>query len=276
MEDEIQGNIGILVSKPTAATLTPEVKGYGKVLDASTFSGLMNELANAKAASLASSNELARLKTLIGQGNASERTLQTAEAAALKDQLAIQSAMDRFTQTWGTKLAAMSDLSSLSATLNSQKSALLRVDLPVGERLEDEPKHARIFTLADKEGEAEYVGMTTTADPSTLTRGYLFLVKTNSLGLVSGEPVVALLQTKGEPLTGVLIAGESVVRAEGMAWVYVLNTGGESFTRVSIPLDHPMGDGWFVTKEISTRDNVVIDGAQTLLSEEQKGAIKAD
>jgi hypothetical protein len=276
MEDEIQGNIGILVGKPAAGTLTPEIKGFGKVLDASTFSGLMNELSSARAASLASSNELVRLKTLIGQGNASERTVQTAEAAALKDQLAIQSAMDRFTQTWGSKLASQTDLVALSQALNAQKSVLVRIDLPVGERLEGDPLHARLFTLANREGEADYVGSTTSADPSTLSRGYLFLVKTNSLGLVSGEPVTALLQTKNETLTGAIIVQDSVVRAEGMAWVYVLNTGGESFTRMSISLDHPIANGWFVDKGVSTNENVVIEGAQTLLSEEQKGAIKAD
>jgi hypothetical protein len=190
--------------------------------------------------------------------------------------LAIQSAMDRFTQTWGSKLASQTDSLALSQALNSQRSVMVRIELPVGERLEGDPLHARLFTLAGKEGEADYVGSTTTADPSTLSRGYLFLVKTNNLGLVSGEPVTALLQTKRETLSGAIIAQDSVVRAEGMAWVYVLNAGGESFTRMSISLDHPVANGWFVEKGVSTNDNVVIDGAQTLLSEEQKGAIKAD
>ncbi|MDB6129885.1 MAG: hypothetical protein JWM04_992 [Verrucomicrobiales bacterium] len=276
LEDEIQGNIGILVAKPAAGTLTPEAKGFGKVLDSSTFSGLMNELSGAHAASLASSNELVRLKTLVAQGNASERTLQSAEAAALKDQLAIQSAMDRFTQMWGSKLASFPDLVALSQSLSSQKSMLVRIDLPVGEHLNTEPAHARIFTLSEKEGEGDYVGSTTTADPSTLSRGYLFLVRTNTLGLVSGEPVTAYLQSKSEPITGAVVLRESVVRAEGFAWVYVLNAGGESFTRTSIPLEHPIAEGWFITTGVSTNDNVVIEGAQTLLSEEQKGAIKAD
>src|ERR1041384_5049991 len=89
MSDETQGNIGLLVGKPSASTVAPELTGYGRVLDPAPLAALLSELASARAAQAASSNELVRLKTLAGNGNASERALQAAEAAALKDQLAV-------------------------------------------------------------------------------------------------------------------------------------------------------------------------------------------
>src|SRR5881396_3297555 len=81
IDDETQGNMGLLVTHPEAAQLSPELKGYGRVLDAAPLAALMTELASAQATGVASSNELARLKTLTDQGNASTRALQTAEAA---------------------------------------------------------------------------------------------------------------------------------------------------------------------------------------------------
>ena len=105
MDDETQGNIGILVAKPAAAQLSPEVKGYGRVLDPTPLAMLMTELATARAACVASSNELVRLKILAAQGNTPERALQTGEAVALRDQLAIQSARDRLTLSWGKSVA---------------------------------------------------------------------------------------------------------------------------------------------------------------------------
>jgi hypothetical protein len=67
-----------------------------------------------------------------------------------------------------------------------------------------------------------------------------------------------------------------VVRTEGKGWVYVLNEGGEALTRKEIALDRPTETGWFVTRDITASDHVVVTGAQVLLSEELKASIKAD
>jgi hypothetical protein len=103
-------------------------------------------------------------------------------------------------------------------------------------------------------------------------QGFLFLLKPNSLRLTSGEAVVGYLKIPGEPLAGVIIPREAVVRVEGAGWVYVLNSAGDAFTRVEVALDHPAEAGWFVTKGVSSGDYVVVTGAQQLLSIELKGA----
>ena len=79
----------------------------------------------------------------------------------------------------------------------------------------------------------------------------------------------------GDPLTGVIVPRDSIVRLEGAGWVYVMNKGGESFTRRKIPLDRPTDAGWFVTGSLKTDDYIVVTGAQTLLSEELKAALIA-
>lgn len=276
MSDETQGNIGILVAKPAAAQLSPEVKGYGRVLDPTPLATLLTELASARAAYVASSNELVRLKILAAQGNAPERALQTGEAVALRDQLAIQSARDRLTLSWGKSIAEQTDLTAFVQSLTSQNTLLARVDLPLGETMSAPPTGARLVTLGGDSLEAELLGAAPNVDPLTQGRGFLFLAKPKAAPLLPGEAFTGFLKIPGEPLAGVLVPRAAVVRTEGAGWVYRLDGGSESFTRIQVALEHPQESGWFVTSGVSTNDYLVVTGAQILLSEELKASIKAD
>jgi multidrug efflux pump subunit AcrA (membrane-fusion protein) len=276
IDDETQGNMGLLVTKPAAVEQSSELKAYGRVLDPSPLAGLMTELATAQAAFIASSNELARLQMLAAQQNASERALQTAQAAAQRDQLAIQSAKDKLALSWGRGIAEQTNLAAFIQPLTTLAAVLVRVDLPIGETLARPPQGARIAALSGKTAEGEFLGTASNVDPQTLGRGAIFEIQPNSLGMMSGEPVTAFLQMPGTPVTGVRIPSEAVVRTEGRAWAYVMNTGGDAFTRIDISLDHPIAGGWFVRSGVSTNDYLVTTGAQTLLSEELKSSLKSD
>jgi len=272
MSDDAQGDLGILVKSLAAFQMNPEQKGYGRVLDPAPLAALVTELASAHAAYSASSSELARLKTLEGQGNASTRALQTADAAALRDQLTVRSVRERLTLSWGKAVADQKDLPAFAESLGSLEAALVRIDLPVGETMTAPPIGARIATLSAQSAEAEYLEPAVSVDPQTQGRGFIFLLKPNSLRLTSGESVVGYIKTPGEPLAGIIIPREAVVRTEGAGWVYVLSSAGDAFTRVEVALDRPTEAGWFVTKALSAGQYVVVTGAQQLLSIELKGA----
>ncbi len=276
MDDETQGNIGIKVAKPAAIQLRPELKAYGRVLDPTPLAALMMELAADRAASVASSNELARLKTLAGQGNTSTRALQSGEAAALRDQLAVDSVMDRLALGWGKAMADQKAPPGLIRALTSQEAALIRVDLPAGEMPAAAPASARVVKLTGSSVEAELLGPAPNIDLQTQGQGFIFLVTSNAVRLLPGEAVTGYVKVPGDPWAGVVIPPEAVVRTEGSGWVYVLTGGGGAFTRMRIDLDRPVETGWFIAKNISGKDYVVVVGAQTLLSEELKASIKAD
>ena len=144
----------------SSAQLKPEIKAYGRVLDASPLVALIAELAIAQAASGASQAELNRLKTLAGQNNASERALQTAEAAATRDRVQVESARLRLLSGWGSAIAGRSDLPAFAQSLGSLASVLVQVDLPAGEAAKATPTGARLVTLADdaKPIEAQWLG----------------------------------------------------------------------------------------------------------------------
>lgn len=276
MDDETQGNAGILVTKPAPAQFAPELKAYGHVLDPAALAALLTELGSVQAAQAASSNEFARLKLLVPQGNASERALQTAEAAARRDQLAVQSAVDRLVWLWGKGVAEQSDLPGFVRSLALQQTALVRLDLPAGENLKAPPIGARLITLSGDSAEAEFLGAASNVDPQTLGRGLIFLLKTNAARLLAGETLTGYLKLPGDPLNGVIVPTSAVVRSEGSAWVYVLNKGGAAFTRMPVSLDHPLDAGWFVSQGVDATNYLVTTGAQILLSEELKATIKAD
>ena len=147
----------------------------------------------------------------------------------------------------------------------------MRIDLPVGETLKAQPAGARIATLSGQSAEAEFLEPAPSVDPQMQGRGFIFLLKPNSLRLTPGSPWWAISRFPESRLAGVIIPRDAVVRTEGAGWVYVLNAAGDAFTRVQVALDHPTEAGWFVTKGVSAGDYVVVTGAQQLLSFEIKG-----
>ena len=271
MNDEMQGDLGIVVKKAEAAELKPELKGYGRVLDPATLAAQLTELATAQAAYLASSNELARLKTLEGQGNASIRGLQSAEATAARDRISLQAARDHIAVAWGRAITDQKDLPALVEALTRLDSALVRVDLPVTHALPPTPVSARLYGMSGQSADGEFLGPATAVDSQIPGRGFFLLVKQNNSRLVTGEAVTAYLQVPGEPQAGVIVPRDAVIRTEGAGWVYVLNAAGDAFTRTQIVLDRPTEGGWFVAKGVTPGNYFVITAAQQLLSVELKG-----
>ena len=276
ISDDTRKDIGLQLAKAAAAQFSPELKGFGRVEDTAAFAGLVNDLASAEAGYVVSSNELDRVKTLAGQGNASARVLQAAEAAATHDQLAVEAARDHLLLSSTPALVGRTDLPAFVQSLTAGNASLVRLDLPAGEVPPAMPVGARITSLSGGSADAEFLGPASATDPQTQGRGYFFLVSSNSLGLAPGEAVTGYLKLPGDPLSGVVVPGDAVVRTGGAGWIYVLDSGGKSFTRKTIALDHPAEGGWFVTNGVSPGDALVIIGAQTLLSEELKASIQAD
>jgi hypothetical protein len=276
IDDETQGNIGLKVAHPAAVELAPESEGHGRVLDAAPLVALLTELASSQAAYAVSSNELVRLKTLAGQGNASARALQAAEAAAQHDQLAVQSAKDRLALGWGKDLENQNDVPAFIQALTSLEMVLVRVDLPAGEIMKTPPVGARIVTLSSNSAQAEYVGPASNVDPQIQGQGFVFIVKANAGRLSPGATVTGHIAAAGESVAGVVIPSEAVVRTEDAGWIYVLQGNAEDFVRTKIPLDHATEGGWFVRTGVTATDYLVVTGAQMLLSEELKGTAKPD
>ena len=271
LDRQMQTHMGLKVEPLVAAELSPEIKGYGRVLDPAPLAALVTEAASAQAALQASSKEYERLKVLYSQNqNASARALEAAEAAMNKDQITLESVQSRLLLGWGQAVASQADLPTFVRSLVAQETALVRVDLPLGEDLPASPNGGRIAPLGEPEhlSDAQYLGPAPSADPQMQSRGVLLLVKAGRLP--PGTAVLAWLTVPGERQSGVIMPRGAILRHEGRTFMY-LQTAADAFERKGVTLGHPTGDGWFVSEGFGPQDKVVVIGAQELLSEEMKG-----
>jgi membrane fusion protein, multidrug efflux system len=90
-----------------------------------------------------------------------------------------------------------------------------------------------------------------------------------------GAPVLAYLPVPGGRRAGVFVPRSAVVRFQGRAWVY-LQTEEESFVRRELAQAEPTDSGWFTSVGLAAGEHVVVEGAQVLLSEEQKHQIEQE
>jgi hypothetical protein len=267
-----QERIGLKTAPLESAQLSPEVKGYGRVIDPSPLSALQVEQLSAQASLDASTREYERLKGLYAQDqNVSARALEAAEAARKKDQLLVESAKARLALMLGPAAMMQSNLHEFIGSLVSLKTALVRMDTPLGEALPSPPARARLAPVAAEERPiaAEFLGPAPAADPQTQSQGFFFLVKAGSFA--PGTAVTGWLQIPGEAQRGIIVPRPALLRHEGELFVYV-QTDDETFRRTELHAERPLENGWFVRSGLAPNDKVVIAGAQQLLSEELKAA----
>src|SRR5262249_4273060 len=156
LDAESQQHARLQVAELAAGSFKPELKSYGRVLEPAPLAVLVAEIASAAAALEASSKEFQRLKLLHSEGqNVSARALEAAEAATKRDQIALDVAQSKLLSGWGKGIASQPDLPAFVRSLTTLETALVRVDLPLGEALRQAPLGARIGPVAAAEGPTE-------------------------------------------------------------------------------------------------------------------------
>jgi hypothetical protein len=246
-------------------TLAPEVQGFGRVLDATSFASLVAEVETARGALAASEKELERAKKLFAAGgNASAQAVETAEAGALRDRAALGSALARLNATWGRDVAQNSAM--LSAALE-KGGALVRIDLLPGEISAAAPKQARVNLPGRTENFiAEIVGPAPAADAQVQGTSFLGLVRESSLA--AGAAVRATVAGVGEAANVLAIPRRAVVYHQGSAWIFVLGEE-DTFERKLVTLGRGVdGDAVSVLSGLEADEQVATTGAQQLLSAE--------
>lgn len=270
LDKEAQNHAGLKAAALEGLEIYPEIKGFGRVLDPSALATQLVEIGAAKATLEASRKEYERLKTLHSQNqNVAARALEAAEAAAKRDEILFQAAQARLMVGWGKSVTERKELPGLVDSLISVKSAIVRIDLAVGQALRGVPTAIRIKPLVSEETffDAEFLGLAPKADPQIQGQGFLFLVQTN--GLAPGTAVTGYLKIPGPAKKGVSVPNTALVRFESEVFVY-LQISEDTFRREEAKLDTPTAKGWLVTEGLKPGEKVVVAGAQQLLSEELK------
>ena len=268
IDAETQARIGLKMETPVAAQWQPQLRAAGRVVDPLAFTAAAADYETARAATETSQRELERTQKLAGQNNVSPRALETAQAMAAHDLLALKSARAKFTSEWGVQLAARTNLVAFGENLQTDDTALVKLSLPVGTFPNPLPPSATVYFFNDETNSmaadfTDNLGI----DPATQVQTLLFSANKK---LPPSAAVTGFLKTSGERVHGVIVPAGAVLRHEGKGWIYV-QTETNQFVRAEIPLDRLVADGWFVSENLSATNRIVTSGAQTVLSAELGG-----
>ena len=118
---------------------------------------------------------------------------------------------------------------------------------------------------------ATFVAESPQIDPAFPGETYFYLVSGG--GLRTGMRVAARIKLGSVPTSGVIVPAAAVVWHAGKAWAYVKDDEG-SFARFEVSTADELEGGWFNTTGFDDDDEVVVSGAQLLLSEELKYQIR--
>lgn len=281
---EAQKTAGIATEELKPRLHRIRVAAYGRVLDPEginysrrIYSASTAGLEKANAALKASEEEYARLKALNASAkNVSDRALQAAEAQLAADKSGVasargelQSARDAITLKWGPTLSewVFSYSPSLQDIL-SAKNVLLQITVPPAIHLQGIPKKVGIETPTGGEASANFVSRAATTDPKIQGLSFIYIAPSSSGRLLPGMDVTAQMPS-GRAQTGFFVPFSAVVWLQERAWVYI-KKGETGFARVEVPTSNPVREGYFVSGVFSTGEELVIKGAQVLLSEETR------
>lgn len=277
-DEQRAGHIGVMPL--TSSTIQPATTAYTTVIDLQPFFDLHNRAAAARsnlqstqAQASASRSQYERDHALFNDNrNVSQKTLQDAKAVMLTDEAKwqaakiAQNALDAtLRQKFGNALAnaAVASTSDLLQQLMRGHSEVLRVTLPMKDGT-SAPAQISVDDLNGRLISARKLSASPQSDPSIQGRPYFYITDAT---LPTGTRTIAHVPSAGKSTQGLLIPESAVIWYGGQQWTYV-KTGADRFTRRYVPSALAVDNGFIVTSGFRAGDEVVVRGAQLLLSEE--------
>lgn len=155
--------------------------------------------------------------------------------------------------------------------LIQRQDYLVQVTLPPDVLVTAPPATATIQLDNGQQKEIHFISPATKTNASIQGVSLLYTVPA-STDLLPGINVLALLPLDSS-IDGVVIPGSAIVWWQGQAWVYV-RTNPSTFARRTIATDYPLPEGGYLVRNLVGGTEVVIQGAQMLLSEEFRAQIQ--
>jgi uncharacterized lipoprotein NlpE involved in copper resistance len=268
--------LAIATSTAQDYTFTPEVEGYGLVLDHETIAQRVADVLTAHVAVQQSQSALARMHQLADTPGAySQENSENIVRQAAADQAALTLAQRKLSATLGLNPPwQAADENATLAALASSNLKLVRVTFPL-DALHGEPKSLRIARLSNSSTRQNWSVnqiWNAPADSAMPGRSYFALLK--SADLSEGEHVMVWAPV-GASEHGVLVPGDAIVISEGSYWCYVQTAPG-SFKRVPVDSRQPVDDGYFVREGLKAGDVIVTQAASLILARESGSVSQAD
>jgi hypothetical protein len=157
------------------------------------------------------------------------------------------------------------------ARLVQRQDYLVQVTLPPGVLVTIPPPTAAIQLENGQRKDIHFISAATKTNVSIQGVSLLYTVAASS-DLLPGMNVLAFLPLDST-VDGVVVPGPAIVWWQGHAWVYV-QTGPSTFARRAIATDYLLPEGGFLVRTLTSGTEVVVQGAQMLLSEEFRAQVQ--
>lgn len=282
---------GIATRPLTAAETADVTEVYGTVVNIQPlleargrYLAAMAEAGARRATAAAAEAEFRRTQALYrDERNASEQALRNAEARyraedaqAAAAQANVEAQYDTLRTAWGPTIAGWASRpgAAVLQRLLRREAHLVQLAFPYGV-----PRAAvrSRFSVVPVIGAARPRPVRFVSDAPQvegLLPGQTFFYLVDGADLRVGSRVTAQVGTGSGTRRGVIVPAEAVVWHAGKPWVY-LRADDDTFARYSISTSREQAGGWFDSGgELKEGDEVVVSGAQLLLSEELKFQIR--
>lgn len=279
---------GIRTVALQGATLNPEQAVQGKIVDISPLLELRTRYRATQAEArigettlaLAQKNRdrLARLsqESIIATKDlvAAESMLatETTKAATLRHRL--QELREEALHSWGPELfrLAIEEDSALWDGLLKRQKVLALVALPASQSLPPGTRTIHVARNRDREHAVRAEFLSAAPNTDNFVQGETYFFHLDAARLRTGMRVDAWIPRDGQKERGVFVPASAIVWYGGLPWVY-LRIDETSYRRVAVTDYEEYGDGWFVRSGLQGASQLVMTGAQLLLSEEMRGQI---
>lgn len=279
---------GIIVAAATAAGSTDSAPAYASVIDVAQLADLSAANANARTQVAAAAAKTAASRAAFQRATSlykdeqigSLAAAQAAEAVYRADAAASDAAANAVRvqaaialQTWGPVLGrALVTGGPLVTRLLSRQSALVSVTLPA--TIVRAPAMVTAAVSDGGEVPLRLLSVATRADPRVQGASYYYLGLA-APGLVPGINLSVAAPATATGPRGAAVPADAIVLAGGRSWVYAEVSPGR-FTRRPVEPDRSTGaaSGGQRAPELPSGARIVVRGAQALLSEEFRGAVK--
>lgn len=271
---------GLKTEPLKAAEWSPETRAYATVLDLQAlfeqrarFRAALSDVNIAESAQRVAGKNLERLSHLHREAIIPARELFQAEAQHAADLARLEAARNRLReiretalQQWGEALfrQTIASESALFQALLTRKQGLI---LLTATSADTPPEHARLGLPGrpDTARAARWLSAAPRIDTGAQGSTWFYLVEAPEWR--AGQHLEAWLAMDGEMAHGVAIPLAAVLWHEGQPWVYV-KIGADRFNRRSLGSHQRRGEVFLVSTGYTAGEEVVVGGAQTLLSEE--------
>lgn len=285
---EIQEQSNLQLFRLATTEYHKEIHAFARVVDIqsllqlrSDYMEIQTEIATKETAAEVSSQEYKRLKLLRKEAsNISERQLQQAKLDWMSNQSQLQATMvkkenikNQILHGWGSVLSKhVLNNSDIATDLFNTKIILLLVTLESKQQLPANTNKIIINAYGNrKDGEdAYYLSPAPFTDNTIYGQSWFFY--TNVSNLSSGIYLDAWIPNDADGSKGILIPSDAIIWYVDKPWVYI-KTNEDTFVRREVKNYTISKDGWFVQSGFEPGEEIVLQGAQMLLSEEFRWSI---